>query len=666
MSDQGASAKSCHPALRAERVAMLDDFARVGFEEFIDALPDIVLLIHPSDGRLLAANAAAVLAYQYTRDELLSLTVYDLRDPALSVQAGAEMARALSSGFRFETIHQRKDGQRFPVEVNSHAITLGRARVLMSVVRDTSERARMLEALREAQRLNREEHRRAEDRLKFFKTAIDQAPLGAYWLDSTGRCVYVNDAACRTLGYTRDELLQMRIIDIARGTEELWQSIFESIKTRGSLTRQSRHYRKDGEPVDVEIASFHLNYGDVDYSIGFATDIRERLRAAREREELQRRFNQAQKMESIGRLAGGIAHDFNNVLMVIQMTTQSLFDRAGAAAAFREDLAFVDSAIKRASALTRQLLTFARRQTIAPQVLNLNDAVTGLLGMLRALLGENLELEWHPQADLWHVSIDPSQIDQLLANLCVNARDAITDVGKVVIRTANRTIDTADCFANPGFAVGEFVELTVADNGCGMDAETLSSIFEPFFTTKPEGKGTGLGLATVYGIVKQNGGFIRVASAAGEGATFSIYLPSFRAGSPAAEQPPSSPRSSSATEHILVVEDEPAILAVLSRMLREAGYTVLAAQSPSEAIQMAAEHWGPIHLLLTDVVLPEMNGRELSKRLTVTRPELKCLFMSGYTADVIGHDGAVEQTVSCISKPFSFDELMTKIRSVLD
>jgi two-component system cell cycle sensor histidine kinase/response regulator CckA len=289
-----------------------------------------------------------------------------------------------------------------------------------------------------------------------------------------------------------------------------------------------------------------------------------------------------------------------------------------------------------------------------------------MIGMLRPLLGENLELVWQPQPDLWSVSIDPSQFDQLLTNLCVNARDAITDVGKIVIRTGNRTIAPEECLANPGFAAGAFVELGVSDNGCGMDDATMSSIFEPFFTTKPEGKGTGLGLATVYGIVKQNGGFIGVSSALGQGTTLSIYLPRVEGQAAAHAVAPCARPAKVSGETILVVEDEPGILELVSRILRREGYLVLAAPSPSEALRTVKKHVGPIHLLITDVIMPEMNGRELSKTLGADRPTLRTLFMSGYAADIIGPQSVHEKAVAYIGKPFALKDLLAKVRSVLE
>ncbi len=458
----------------------------------------------------------------------------------------------------------------------------------------------------------------------------------------------------------------MNIIDIARGSPRLWHAIFEAIKNRGSITLQSKHYRKDGGVVDVEITSYYLRYGEVDYCISFAADIGDRLRAQFEKEKLEQQFNQAQKMEAVGRLAGGIAHDFNNVLTVISLNAYNLLENIDNMSPWREDLDDIAEAAMRAAALTRQLLTFARKQAIAPRILNLNDTIEGMFKMLSRLLGENLKLEWQPAADIWPIKIDPSQLDQLLANLCVNARDAISDVGSVLVATSNRRIENTEAELNESLVPGDFAVLTVTDNGCGIEADVLPKIFEPFFTTKAEGKGTGLGLATVYGIVKQNGGFIDVSSEVGTGSTFSIYLPrcSDAPNNERLEMP--TRREAKAGETIMVVEDEPAILKQVTQILKSRGYAVLPVLSPDDAIRAAAEHPGDIELLLTDVILPSMNGRELAKRVCELRPKLRCLFMSGYSADIIAHHGVLEPTVAYVQKPFSTEELVVKIREVLD
>ncbi|MFH2124312.1 MAG: GAF domain-containing protein [Pseudomonadota bacterium] len=380
---------------------------------------------------------------------------------------------------------------------------------------------------------------------------------------------------------------------------------------------------------------------------------------------LERQLQQAQKMESVGRLAGGVAHDFNNMLGVIIGHSEIAMDMVDPAQPLHASLVEILKAAQRSADLTRQLLAFARKQTVSPKVLDLNETVAGMLTMLRRLIGEDIALNWQPGTNLWPVKMDPSQIDQILANLCVNARDAIEGIGTLSIETGNRTIDEAYCTSHHGTSPGEYVLLTVSDSGCGMDKEMLSHIFEPFFTTKEIGKGTGLGLATVDGIVHQNNGFIHAYSEPGQGTTFTIYLPRHVG---QAEQP--LPKSTMETalgcqETILVVEDEPAILQMITTMIEGLGYTVLAANRPADAIRLAREHTGEIRLLMTDVVMPEMNGRDLAAKLLGLSPELKVLFMSGYTADIIAHNGILDEKANFIQKPFATNDLAIKVREVL-
>ena len=330
----------------------------------------------------------------------------------------------------------------------------------------------------------------------------------------------------------------------------------------------------------------------------------------------------------------------------------------------RENLEEIQKSRERSAELTRQLLAFARKQTIQPKVLDLNETVASMLKMLRRLIGENIHLAWMPGADLWPVKMDPSQIDQVLANLCVNARDAIASAGEVAIETRNVTVDDASAPSHPDCMPGDYVLLSVSDNGQGMDAATRAHLFEPFFTTKARGKGTGLGLATVFGAVIQNQGRINVDSKPGQGTTFRIYLP--RAGAEAAAAKESARRSLRGTETVLLVEDEEQILNLGRRVLVQYGYTVLALSSPQEALAMAAQHVGPLQLLITDVVMPGMNGKELRDQLRASHPELKCLFMSGYTADVIANNGVLDDGVHFIQKPFTIQNLVETVRSVCE
>ena len=400
--------------------------------------------------------------------------------------------------------------------------------------------------------------------------------------------------------------------------------------------------------------------------IGINADITDAITAEEDKITLESQLLQAQKMESIGRLAGGIAHDFNNLLTVIlghsEMALRNMEPTNPVAGCLTE----IHNAAERSADLTRQLLAFARKQTIEPKVLDLNEAVSGMLKMMQRLIGENIQLAWLPANNLWEVNIDPSQIDQILANLCVNAHDAIADVGKITIETGKITFDENFCTKNIGFVPGEYVLLAVSDNGCGMDKETITHIFEPFYTTKGVGKGTGLGLSTVYGIVKQNNGFINCYSEPDQGTTFKIYLPRCIGQSKKPLHCDMDTVPKSRDETLLLVDDDPNIMNTATMMLRELDYTVLAAGTPNEAIQMAMEHSGEIHLLVTDVIMPEMNGVDLAKKILSTNPCIKVLFMSGYTADAITQHGVLEEGVYFIKKPFSLSSIATKIREVLD
>lgn len=394
-------------------------------------------------------------------------------------------------------------------------------------------------------------------------------------------------------------------------------------------------------------------------------EIEERKRAEEEREKLQNQFIQAQKMESVGRLAGGVAHDFNNMLGIIIGYAEMALDQVSPAEPLHANLEEIYKAANRSADLTRQLLAFARKQTVAPRVLDLNETLEGMLNMLRRLIGEDIDLAWLPGKNLWPIKLDPSQIDQILANLCVNARDAITNSGKLTIETGTISLDESYCADHLGFVPGDYAILAVSDNGCGMDKEILQDIFEPFFTTKDAGKGSGLGLATVYGIVKQNSGFINVYSEPGQGTTIKIYLPRHMETDAPEEKTVSAGGIVTGHETILLVEDEAAILKMTSMMLEQLGYTVFTASAPGQAIRISESVSNGIDLLMTDVVMPEMSGRDLAEKLLQLYPNLKCLYMSGYTANVITHQGVLDKGVHFIHKPFTKQDLATKLREVL-
>ena len=435
-----------------------------------------------------------------------------------------------------------------------------------------------------------------------------------------------------------------------------------------SYEMEKRYLHKNGDIVftHLNVSCFRNPDRSIRFVIASLLDISDRKYAEKEKERLDAQLHQAQKMESVGHLAGGIAHDFNNMLSVVIGHTELGMNELDRDAPMHHRLKVIHDAARRSADLVRQLLAFARKQTISPKVLDINDTISGMLQMLRQLIGEDIDLAWMPGHAMGKVRIDPSQIDQVLTNLMVNARDAIGGVGKVTIETGTIVLDEAYCAGHPGFLPGRFVMLAVSDNGTGMDEKTLAQIFDPFFTTKNIGKGTGLGLATVYGIVKQNDGFINVYSETGQGTTFKIYLPVIESKEDGAPRKAIQEVMTRGTETVLIVEDDEAILDLGKSILEQLGYTVLTAGAPDAAIAVAQSHRGRIALLLTDVVMPQMNGRQLAQRLAEAVPDLKCLFMSGYTANVIAHRGILDEGVNFLQKPFSMAALAAKVREVLD
>lgn len=507
------------------------------------------------------------------------------------------------------------------------------------------------------------QRKHAESERTLLATAVEQAEENVLITDAHRTILYINPAFERSSGYRLEKLKgkKLRVLRSDQHDNAFYQNMKEVLDRGEVWVGDIINRGEDGREFEIEgtISPIKDASGTITHLVAAGRNmIRYR--------KLERELYQAQKMESVGRLAGGVAHDFNNMLGVILGHTELALDGIDSAQSAYDDLQEVRKAANRSADLVRQLLAFARKQTISPKVLNINETVESMLKMVRRLIGEDIELVWRPGADIWPVKVDPTQIDQVLANLCVNARDAITGLGKVIIETGNVTLDDACCREHTGASPGGYVLLGLSDTGCGMDRETIGKVFEPFFTTKEVGKGTGLGLATVYGIVKQNNGFIDVLSEPGQGTTFRIYLP--RTDIPTAENSPLEPqrRNLTGSETVLLVEDEASILAMGKTILERYGYTVLANQSPGEALKMAQNHPGPLHLLITDIVMPEMNGKDLRERLEALKPAIKCIFISGYTADVIAHQGILEEGVHFLQKPFSVKGLVEKVRDVLD
>jgi PAS domain S-box-containing protein len=513
------------------------------------------------------------------------------------------------------------------------------------------------------------ERKRSENRLKkneeLYRTLFSDSHTPIFMVDEKSRSyIDANQAALDFLECNREQLIGKSVYDTTP-PENLKQTQKEHANF-SDIKSLETYYLVNGKIKILLLQVTPLELDGNTMLIGIGQDITERKQAEAEREKLQAQLNQAQKMESVGRLAGGVAHDFNNMLGVILGHLEFAMEKAEQDHELHTDLKEIQTAAKRSANLTKQLLTFARKDIIDPKQLDLNDTVESMLNMLRRLIGEDIDLVWQPATHLWPVKMDPSQIDQILANLCINARDAISGIGKLTIETGRKTFDEEYCKENAGFIPGDFVMLAVSDNGCGMDKDTLENLFEPFFTTKEVGKGTGLGLATIYGIVKQNNGFINVYSEPDQGSTFKIYLSRLVADEDIDKAVPEKKAAAGGTETILLVEDEPTILRMTRMMLERKGYSVLSAATPTEAMEKATHHSGPIDMLMTDVVMPEMNGRDLAGQIVHLYPDIRLLFMSGYTSNVIAHQGILDDWVSFIQKPFSMADMMEKVRELLD
>ena len=502
-----------------------------------------------------------------------------------------------------------------------------------------------------------------------FRSFVENANDIVFSLSPGGAFVYVSPNVQELLGYSVRELEGREFQSLVH-PEDLpacltaLERVMAGDKISG-IEYRVRHRNGDWHWHMTNAAPVRNAEGQL-IGLGIARDITGLKADAAERAVLQDQLVQLQKIESVGRLAGGVAHDFNNMLQVILGHVELAMERNAAGQSARDDLLEIRKAAERSSGLTRQLLAFARKQTVAPKILDLNDTIHGMLQMLRRLIGENIDLSWRPGRGLGPVRMDPSQIDQILANLCVNARDAVAGAGAIAIETTGESFTPEHCAAHPAHLPGDYIRLSVSDNGCGMDKEVLGKLFEPFFTTKPVGEGTGLGLSTVYGIVRQNHGFIDVASKPGQGTTFHVYLPRHSEAPPQAAPAPARAPAGTARETILLVEDDPAILAISRTMLERLAYRVIGARSPDAALQLARDHAGPIHLLMTDVVMPGMNGHDLAARLLDPHPHIKRLYMSGYTADVIAHHGILDDGIHFIQKPFTLAELEAKVRETLD
>jgi PAS domain S-box-containing protein len=632
---------------------------RLKFTQFsIDHLATSVFW-SDADGRFFNVNDAACRLTDYSREELMSLSVSDInpeipREKWVSIWEEQRQRGVLS----LESTIRRKDGVEVAISVSSTLLEADGRQFSCTFVQDIREQRLM----QDRQRLLAAERDSVLQRLQL---QIQRMPLAYMLLDAKLRVVEWNPAAEKIFGYPRGEVLGMsppfeKILAPAAWPEA--EKILSRVQA-GDMSAHSTNdnLTKDGRTITCEWINTPLVSTDGQFEglMCLAQDVSERRR-------LELQFRQAQKMEAVGRLAGGIAHDFNNLMTVVTGYSEFVLKGVANDSPIRPDVEEIKKAGQRAAALTRQLLAFSRKQVHSPELLNLSDVVANIKNMLQRLIGENIELVTVSRRSLRSVEADPGQIEQIIVNLAVNARDAMPEGGKLVIETANVDLDEMYCRQIPELSPGPHVVLSVSDTGTGMDAATLARIFEPFFTTKEQGKGTGLGLAMVYGVIQQSGGAIRVYSELGRGTTFKMLLPA-AGNAPEAEAIEEPQQSAPAgAETVLLAEDEDMVRTLARRILESHGYRVLEARDGVEALNVARGHAGGIDLLLTDVIMPKMSGKELAQHFLKDRPSTKVLYMSGYTENFVSHQGILDADVALIEKPFSEDALLGRVRTILD
>jgi PAS domain S-box-containing protein len=610
------------------------------------------------DGMLRFFNIKNIELIGYSKEELTSTPFINFVHPDdREVALGRYLKRIRGeelTGVNFFRIIDKAGNIKW-AEVNSVLISWEGRPATLNFLNDITERKRAEEALSAS-----------EER---FRMLFEGAAEGILVADiESKQFKYSNPAICKMLGYTAEELVRLSVADIHH-KEALGYVVAEfEAQARGEkiLSPEIPCLRKDGSVIYASIATSPVVIDGRKCNVGFFMDITEHKKTEEALKQTEEQLRQSQKMEGIGRLAGGIAHDFNNLLTVIKGYSQLSLIELKENDPMRGGIEEINRAADRAADLTRQLLAFSRRQILEMRVLDLNSVLRDLDKMLRRVIGEDIELVTLLAEDLARVKTDHGQMQQVIMNLAVNAKDAMPNGGKLTIETANVELDETYARSHVAVIPGRYAMLSVSDTGVGMTAEVKEQVFEPFFTTKEKGKGTGLGLATVYGIVKQSGGNIWIYSEPGQGTTFKIYLP--RVDEPLEELKEKAevkgiPRGS---ETILVVEDEEKVLKLTVQILRGQGYAVLEAPHGDDALLVCEQHEGPIHLMLTDVVMPNMSGLELAKRLKAFHPEMKVLYMSGYTDNAIVHHGVLEKGMNYIQKPFTIEGLARKVREVLD
>jgi PAS domain S-box-containing protein len=599
------------------------------------------------EGIITSWNAGAERMYGYSAKEAIGMPV-SMLVPVGRPDEIPEVLEQLKRGEiidHFETARVRKDGKEIRIEITVSPIRDAMERIVgaSTIARDISERKR-----------------REYDR-SLLSAIVESSHDAIISLTFEAKILTWNHGAERIFGYSAHEAIGRSILFLSSPDRPVEGPAFLERIERANIVEnfETIRVKKDGTQIHVAITLSPIK--DVDGQVVGVSSI---FRDVSENKCLEDMFRQAQKMEAVGQLAGGVAHDFNNLLGVILGYTGLMLDRLSPDDPERKNIEQIEKAGDRAALLTRQLLAFSRKQVLQPKVFDLNTVVTGMEKLLQRLIGEHIELLVVIDPSLGRVKADSGQIEQIIMNLVVNARDAMPTGGKLTIETSNVELDEDYAAQHDSTLPGPHVMLAVTDTGCGMDSKTQERIFEPFFTTKEFGKGTGLGLSTVYGVVKQSGGSVWVYSEPGIGTTFKIYFPC--ALSPLGIEPPTKTVEGIGTgQTILLVEDDTALLQAMRLSLEKAGYAILAAQSPAEAMRIAESHLGPIHLMVTDVIMPGMSGPQLATGLSVLRPEMKVLYISGYTDEIITHHGVLEPGLSFLQKPFSPTTLARKVGEVL-
>jgi two-component system, cell cycle sensor histidine kinase and response regulator CckA len=619
----------------------------------LDSAPD-AMVIAGNDGRIVLVNTQTEKLFGYKREELLGQPVevlvperfWNHHQKHRSNYMNNPQARAMGAGSELYSL--KKDGTEFPVEISLSPQETDEGILVSSTIRDITERKRVDDALRQSEANFR---------------AMIEGTYGVYRATPEGRLLVVNDALVKMLGYeSAEELLALNLATDIFDNGEYTPLMFDQPGTRKQFAKVEAHWkRKDGKILPVELSGRAVR--DDSGKMLYFEVIAENVSNVRG---VEQRLRHVQKMEAIGRLAGGIAHDFNNVLGVIVAYSEMLVEKLHDDTELSPLVAAISKAVERGGTLTRQLLAFSRQQVLEPRVISLSEHLEGIKDMLARVIGEDIQLEILPGNAKLRVKVDPTQLEQVVMNLVVNARDAMPDGGRLAIETSEIDIDADYCSRNPEARPGRHVMMAVTDSGCGMTSEVLSRIFEPFFTTKEQGKGTGLGLATIYGIVKQSGGHVSAYSEIGQGTTFKVYLPVTQEEIDKPEIPSQERVAPRGEETILVVEDEESLRSVTEQFLANKGYQIIVAEDFQKALDVSENNPRHIDLLMTDVVLPGSSGPKLADRLVITRPNMNPLFVSGYTADALVHGDLHRTDFAFLSKPFSLNTLARKIRTILD